>query len=178
MTLQRQLTKSKQLVKVLSERAARFQQNADLAAAGSFSQQQQSQAQGDFQSGTASHADVDKLTALRPVSSRNASAFVTEAHGSCNTAPSSSAFAGASPQLVAAEASEAAQNAADGSSGQAASLLQQCTSKQRHLQLLQHALYPLTRCPKKGKELPDDDLCPHAEPKAKQVYDKLVSTAY
>lgn len=46
----------------------------------------------------------------------------------------------------------------------------------RHqLLLLQHALFPLTRsCQQGDAGLRDDDLRPHASPKAKQLYDTLV----
>jgi hypothetical protein len=43
--------------------------------------------------------------------------------------------------------------------------------------LLQHALFPLTRSLQQGEgALHDDDLRPHASPKAKQVYETLVRT--
>lgn len=51
------------------------------------------------------------------------------------------------------------------------------TSRKRHqlLLLLQHALFPLTRsCQPGDAGLRDDDLRPHASPKAKQLYDALV----
>jgi hypothetical protein len=49
-------------------------------------------------------------------------------------------------------------------------------SRTRHqLLLLQHALFPLTRsCQQGNAALRDDDLRPHAAPKAKQLYDMLV----
>lgn len=50
-------------------------------------------------------------------------------------------------------------------------------SRTRHqLLLLQHALFPLTRsCQQGDAALRDDDLRPHAPPKAKQLYDTLVT---
>jgi hypothetical protein len=45
------------------------------------------------------------------------------------------------------------------------------------LLLLQQALFPLTRSQQADAALADDDLRPHATPKAKEIYDTLVSSS-
>lgn len=47
-------------------------------------------------------------------------------------------------------------------------------AKRHQLMLLQQALFPLTRSRLCEAVLRDDDLRPHAEPKAKQLYETLV----
>lgn len=146
MALHRQLTTSKQLLEALSERACLWQHHPDAA-----EETAQPPATADVTVAAASHQHQQQEE---------------------DRATDSFSFSPGSRGIPAA-ASSAAPGSSDGHAGAAGD---STSIKQHQLLLLQQALFPLTRSQHKGEGgvLRDDDLRPHAAPKAQQVYDTLV----
>jgi hypothetical protein len=162
--MHRQLTTSKQLVKALAERAALWdhqQGQADEQVTLSPTALQQQAA-----------AEVQPLSPdLQPSLNSVSSTGDSIQSGLGRTSSPAVAADHATDSLFAIAAAGPSARGARGAAGRPSSP----RARRHQLLLLQQALFPLTRSQHHGEAgLRDDDLRPHANPKAKQVYDTLV----
>lgn len=175
----RQLTTSKQLLEALSERANVWEQHLPLHAAAPLSQEPGSTAQqhlatapgvqlpasGNLDPTEAADGASNHLKSPHPV----AGELESTAYQQLPQGPPAPAPAGTAAAAGFSSSSLSHPGAIPlGSSPSQA-------HGRRQLLLLQQALFPLTRSHKADAGLGDDDLQPHATPKAKEIYDTLVS---
>jgi hypothetical protein len=178
----RQLTTSKQLLEALSERANVWEQHLPSQAAAPSSQETASTAQQHIATAPGVEplpSDHSELTEAADGVSNNhksphpvAAELDTTAYQQLPKGPSRPSPAPAGATAAAGfSSSSSLENPGFTPLGASAS-----QAHGRHqLLLLQQALFPLTRSNKAAAALGDDDLRPHATPKAKEIYDTLVS---